>query len=279
MLCALVSSPDPVRGAALYHQRQFQAAEKELRAVVAESPANASARLYLARVLVELNRVPEALAEIERALLSNTDPEVRFQAGRILRQLAELRFAGLNLIAPGSAAVHELAGRHFELRGQLADALHENRSAAELEPGRPGIHYLIGNILWRTRELDAAATELATELALNPHHDLANLRLGQIWLARNEAEQALPFLERAARAMLENTEARRELGKAYQKAGRLPDARREWESVAKSRPDDDQVHYLLGNLYREIGEVSLARQELARHRQILERRRAEAEKR
>jgi hypothetical protein len=34
-----------------------------------------------------------------------------------------------------------------------------------------------------------------------------------------------------------------------------------------------------GNLYRELGEASLAQQELAKHREILERRRAPAEKR
>lgn len=58
LLCALAASPDPSRGITLHHQRQFHAAEKELRAVLAATPADASTRLYLARVLVELNRQP-----------------------------------------------------------------------------------------------------------------------------------------------------------------------------------------------------------------------------
>ena len=61
--------------------------------------------------------------------------------------------------------------------------------------------------------------------------------------------------------------------KAYQKAGRLAEARALWEAVAKSRPEDDRVHYLLGNLYRQLGETALARHELEKHRLILERRR------
>jgi Flp pilus assembly protein TadD len=72
--------------------------------------------------------------------------------------------------------------------------------------------------------------------------------------------------------MPESTDARRELGKAYRNLGRTADARRQWEAVAKARPEDDQVHYLLGNLYRQLGEGELARRELARHREILERR-------
>jgi tetratricopeptide (TPR) repeat protein len=241
--------------------------------VLARDPKNWNARLYLARTMIELNRVPEALVEIERALAGPAVPELRFQAGRILRELAERRFDQLEAAAPDSAPVRELAGARYERSGDLAEALKQYRAAAELDPKRLGVHYRIGNVLWRMRELDPALAELQKELATNPHHGMANLRLGQLLLARDQEEEALPFLERALAAMPDSAEARREAGKVYKKAGRVSDARREWEAVAKARPDDDQVHYLLGNLYREIGEAALSKQELEAHRKILERRR------
>jgi predicted Zn-dependent protease len=108
---------------------------------------------------------------------------------------------------------------------------------------------------------------------------MANLRLGQVLAARGEEGLAVPYLERAVSASPESVVARRELGKAYGKMGRKSEARRQWEAVAKAQPEDDQIHYLLGNLYRESGEASLSKQELAKHREILERRRALAEKR
>src|SRR5262245_24264845 len=86
LLCIVAASPDSFRGSKI-HQRHFEAAEKELRAVLSATPSDAPARLQLVRVLVELNRLPEALAEIERALSSSNHPDVRFQAGRVLRQL------------------------------------------------------------------------------------------------------------------------------------------------------------------------------------------------
>ena len=136
------------------------------------------------------------------------------------------------------------------------------------------MHYRIGNVLWRQRDVDAAEKALAKELAINQHHPLAALRMGQILMARDDHAGAIPYLERSIAAMPESIEARRELGKAYAKAERLKDAQREWEAIATARPDDDQVHYLLGNLYREMGDQERARRELARHREILERRRA-----
>jgi tetratricopeptide (TPR) repeat protein len=279
VLLALLAASESATGIAMYRQRKFGAAEKEFRRVLSGNPKDAVARIHLARTLIELRRLPEALAEIERVLSQNADPEVRFQIGRIVRELAEQRFAELERAAPGSAAVRELAGRRFEMEGQLAEALEEYQAAAAVEPKRPGVRYMAGNILWKMRRLGEAAEELRAELAANPHHAMANLRLGEVLLARNEEALAAPHLERAVNAMPESVEARRELGKAYRKAGRLAEARREWETVAKVRPNDDQVHYLLGNLYRELGHKELARRELEKHRQILERRRALAEKR
>jgi tetratricopeptide (TPR) repeat protein len=102
--------------------------------------------------------------------------------------------------------------------------------------------------------------------------------MGQVLASRNENESAIAYLERSLGAMSDSTEARRDLGKAYRNVGRIADARREWETLARANPNDDQVHYLLGNLYRESGEAALAKRELEKHRQILDRRRALATK-
>jgi tetratricopeptide (TPR) repeat protein len=269
VLMCLLAEPDGVQ---LYQQRQFEAAFSELTRALAARPGDAQIRLYLARTLIELDRIPEALAEIERALGGQADPEIQFQAGKIIRGLAERRFADLQRLAPDSAAVREFAGRQFELGNKLPEALREYRAAIAKQPTRPGLHYAAGNILWRMRELDEAAAEMQAELAQTPHHAMANLRMGQIFLVRQEAGRAAPFLEKAVLAMPDSTDARRELGKAYRSLRRTADARAQWEAVAKARPDDDQVHYLLGNLYRQVGEAELAQRELKKHREILERR-------
>lgn len=274
-----MAAADAGRAIALYRQRQFEPAVRELRAVLGSNPRDLTARLCLARTLIELQRIPEALTELEKALEESTDPEVSFQAGQILRELAERRFAALEQTAPDSGALRELAARRLEMNGDLAAALMQYRAAAALEPGRPGIHYLLGNVMWRMRDLDAAEAELRAELASSPHHAMASLRLGQILVVRNREADAVALLERAVSAMPDSVEARRDLGKAYRKLRRTAEARREWEAVVKARPEDDQVHYLLGNLYRDLGETALARREIERHRDILQRRRARAEDR
>src|SRR5262249_27241294 len=83
VLLALIAASDVNRGIVLYRQRQFEAAKAELTQALLRSPKDTTARLYLARTLVELRRIPEALAEVERALAGNADPEALFQAGRL----------------------------------------------------------------------------------------------------------------------------------------------------------------------------------------------------
>jgi tetratricopeptide (TPR) repeat protein len=279
-LCAfLLLAADARHGIHLYQQRRFQEAAQAFRDLLKNQPGNAEARVYLARTLIELEDVAEGLRELERVLKDGAGPEAKFQAGRVIRELAERRLADLQRLAPDSAALRELAGIHYERKGQHEKALEEFRQAAVMEPRRPGIHYRIGNVLWRMRELEQAEQHLRRELTANPHHAQANLRLGQVLVARNQEEQAAPLLERAVKGAPGSIEARRELGKAYRKLGRLKEARQLWEAIAAARPEDDQVHYLLGGLYREMGEAELARTAFDKHRSILDRRRELAEKR
>lgn len=273
----LLFAAAPGNGLALYHARKFAEAERVFRTALAARPADEQTRVYLARTLIEVNRLPEALAELERLAGPAATPEARYQCGLILRELAERRFRDLQQAAPDSPAVLVLGAEHLERQGDRAGALAQFRAAARIEPRRPGLHYAIGNLLWRARELGAAENELRIELEINPQHGMAQFRLGQVLIARGEEAQAVGPLEAAAKAWPGQVEIRRELGKAYRKAGRLADARRLWEAVARSRPEDHQIHFLLGGLYRELGEPVLAKSALDRHRLLLEKRRALSE--
>jgi len=236
------------------------------------------ARLQRAQNFLDQQRIPEALEELRKALEVRPDPELQFQVGKLLRTLAESRFAALSEAAPGSAALRELAGDRHERMGQFAEALEEYRRAARLEPHRPGLHFRKGNVLWKMRDFDAAIPELEAELARSPHHGMANLRLGQARISSGQEDQALVPLESAVAAMPNLTEARRDLGKVYRKLGRNQDARREWELVATAKAGDEQIHYLLAALYRDLGENELASRSLERHRSMLNQRRAQAGK-
>jgi tetratricopeptide (TPR) repeat protein len=114
-------------------------------------------------------KTPEALREM-RAILERHpgDPETEYEIGVLLQDLAGATFERIIRVAPDSAEGRELLGKYHEARGQLPEALSEYRSALSRSPDRPGLHYLVGNILWKLRDLDAAIPELEAELRINP---------------------------------------------------------------------------------------------------------------
>ena len=266
-------------GLTLYRARRFSEAERELRASLTKQPRNPELRLLLARTLIELNRIPEALAALDHVLANGPSPDTEMEAGRILRRLAERRFKDLSRSAAGQPAVSEIAGRRLEREGNFAGALAQYRDAQQREPDRTGLRYLIGGVLWKMRDFEAAETNLRAELQLTPEHGMANFRLGQVLIATNREAASIAYLERAAEALRDRVEVRRELGKAYRKTGRPSDARTAWEAVAKASPNDDQVHFLLAGLYRELGEAVRAQREFSLHRKLLEQRGNRAERR
>ena len=117
-----------------FRARDFRAAEAELRRLLQQDSHDPQVRLYLARTLIQQDRIAEALAELEVLRSQDGAAPIKFQVGEILRELAERRFALLQAKASNSAAFHELAGRQLEMKGQLDGALKEYEIASGIEP-------------------------------------------------------------------------------------------------------------------------------------------------
>jgi Flp pilus assembly protein TadD len=225
-----------------------------------------------ARALISEKKITEALnlvSELQKR--GAADPEAELAAGEILQELAALRAEQLQRVAPDSAEAHELLGKSLESQGKLEEALAEYRRAMEKAPGKPGLHFLIGNVDWKLRKTDDAQRELVEELKTNAHHAMANLRMGQILLEaqRDSPSQAIAYLQEAVADAPASLEAHREYGKALRLAHRYPEAEKQLRLVEAQAPDDPTVHAQLAALYKEMGEQQKARDEITIHAKLL----------
>ncbi len=225
-----------------------------------------------ARTLIRQGRINDALENLSNIEKNSAnDPEAKLALGEIFQELAALRAEQLQRVAPDSLAAHELLGKWLESQAKLPEALAQYRSALEKSPNTPGLHFLIGNVNWKLGNFDAAEAALQDELKLNPHHAMANLRMGEILLQtdREDPMKAVACLREATSDAQSSLEAHRELGKALRLAHKYPEALKELQLVESLAPDDDSVHAQLAALYKDIGNQQAARKEIELHAEIL----------
>jgi tetratricopeptide (TPR) repeat protein len=73
------------------------------------------------------------------------------------------------------------------------------RTAVALRPDSPAAHLLVGNALFRQKDLDGAAAEYRAVLKLDPHHAVALSNLGSATFEKGDIEGAMRFYQKARR--------------------------------------------------------------------------------
>lgn len=96
-----------------------------------------------------------------------------------------------------------------------------------------------------------------------------NLDLGSLLLDQNKAQEALPYLVRAAQIAPRESRVHEKLGKAYSELNDLPKAQQELETAVQLSPGNSRLHFMLGQIYRKEGFVEKARGELDRSASLL----------
>lgn len=259
-------------GESLYRRGRFQAAERELRAVVDAQPRNLAAHLWLARALAEQRRATEALRVYEAALrlpggpddalltavelaLTARQPEVaeRLMAAAGRRDTTVVRVVRARLLAArdrASAAEQELRAAlrrdatSFDALSLLFDLLARERRVAELAPlveravaqapRSPRLVALAGDVWLAAGDARRAEQALAQAHELAPDSAAVQIDLARARLAQGRARDALATLEGA-----EDSPERRALqGAACASLQDWACAAEHYRQALQARPDD-----------------------------------------
>jgi tetratricopeptide (TPR) repeat protein len=77
--------------------------------------------------------------------------------------------------------------------------------------------------------------------------------LGSLLLDENRAQEALPYLLKAAAISPREFRAHEQLGRAYEHSDQMEKAQAELEEAVALAPENPRLHYVLGQLYRKEG--------------------------
>ena len=166
---------------------------------------SASAYLLAARMLLRREYLPVAQTFARKALeLSPSLPQAHLLLGET-----------------------ELAGNH------LAEAVQQFEKERDIDPLEPSIYDRLGDAYTREGDYPRARQALQEAILLAPHATGPFILLGKVLLKEGDAEAAATYLERARGMDEKNYMTHSLLGQAYRQMGRVDDARRETDQAQK----------------------------------------------
>ncbi len=201
------------------------------------------------------------------------DPEVLYTAARIFARFSDRAAQDLAQRFPKSPQVGRMNAEALESKQMWKEAIEAYRNILSQDPKVPGIHYRIATILLDTSPTAEAAAEatreLNAELEINPKDAAAVFVLGEVARRAGNWDEAIRQFTRASQLDAGFMEAYFSLGLSFIAAGKYADAIPPLERYAKAVPDDPAGHYQLAIAYSRTGNKAAADRQLQLQREAL----------
>lgn len=159
-------------------------------------------------------------------------------------------------------------GRLYVAYGLWGPARAALANAVELEPSaadrRRWVH-LLGYVLERQGELEAAAERYADAVELAPRASAPKVRLARTLLELDRRDEARRLFEELVERDASAAVAHFGLGRLAARRGDSGAAVKHFEQTLSLQPGATQVHYPLAQAYRRLGDLESAREHLRAH--------------
>lgn len=193
------------------------------------------------------------------AFRPQADPEVL--AAELRQEVAELRRA----IPDSPAPLHASARLEFGL-GRKNEAVEYWNDCARQFPAFAAARFGLASAAMEAEDYEAVVRHARILLALDPKHPEGPVLLAEAMLKLGRARELVPELEAVLRSGTATNPAVVTLGQACLQAGQPEKARRAFEIVLHTEPDNRHAHFGLAAAWSRLGNREAAR----RHREIFE---------
>ena len=195
--------------------------------------------LYKALVDSENQRYAEAVPILEEVLRQEPNTSIAYmQLGRAYVSLQQYQKAIAPLkhvveTAPDNSLAHYELGCALVKTGQWSEATPQFEAAVSQLNSSSMMHFYLALVYQQTSRDDEALMEFQSALRLNAKNFPANLLLGRMFVKRQQASVALPYLKEAAKLRPDAIDPHRILADAYAQLGQQADASREFSEAER----------------------------------------------
>lgn len=252
-----------IRGLSEFEIAQYPESLRDIQRALGLGAANQSRnekilRFHEAMLMTRLGRFEDALRSYGFFAQGDANPELLVAIG-----LAGLRTPLLpKELKDDQRDLYASAGRAaFDfMKGDKDLARADFQKLFARTPAVANAHYLYGFLLYGNAPEDAAL-EFKQELEVNPKNAAAEVMLAWIPLLENDGASALPYAEKAVSADASLPSAQLVLGRALTETGDPKDGIEHLEKTEQAQPDNLEVHVALVKAYSKAGRKEDARRE------------------
>jgi tetratricopeptide (TPR) repeat protein len=144
---------------------------------------------------------------------------------------------------------------------QFSAAIPLLQKAVILAPNEGPIHHYLGYALWKTHEWNGATAEFEKALKLDPNDPYTKYFQARIAYSQNQVDRAIHLYEEVINSDRPIFDTYQRLGQAYLRKGDLAKALETTQAALQQTPWDGAVHYQLARIYQRAGRLDEARQE------------------
>jgi tetratricopeptide (TPR) repeat protein len=266
---------------ALFNARRFADAIPQLAVALTGEPGDAELRRLLAVARLETADYAGAAELLAGDPLRESDPALQYAYAMALvrsGQGEEARgvFAHLMREHAGWPELHVLLGQAHAAEDDYESAVAALQRALALSPTAPEAHLTLGSIYLRQGRLADAEREMRAELAARPDHVQARYQLATVLELADQRDEAIAELRGLLTDAPAFADGRYLMGKMLLARGDAVSAAAELEAAAELAPRDANVRYQLAQAYQKLGRVEEARAQFDLYREHKRAERAES---
>jgi tetratricopeptide (TPR) repeat protein len=210
---------------------------------------------------LETGRYADAVRSLQEALDRNPkDANALFYLGQALGRWSKATFDRVLAEHPESTRARQLRAEALAAAGRPEAAEREYRELLRADPGAPGVHFALAELLAASGEIEKTIEEYSLEIGLAPAA-AALARRGAMLLKLGRAREALADLDRANNLRPDSPDVLYELARAHDLLGNAREAESAWLrviAVAPKSAEAVQAHHQLARFYRRSGNMAAA---------------------
>jgi tetratricopeptide (TPR) repeat protein len=197
-----------------------------------------------------------------------TNVEIIYMAYRIYSDLLDEARLTLTIVGPNTARVHQMMAHELARQGHVDEAIANYREALKVNPNTSGVHFELAEMLNNSSIAggrEEAEKEYQAALAVDPHDNKAECKLGDLAALRGDQKAATEHYQRALELQPNDAEAMIGLAKSLMTLNQPEKAMPLLEQAVKLDPTNAVAHFRLSTLYRKMGKGDDATRELAEY--------------